>query len=340
MILGVSTKSANSVGGNTTFTLAGRFLESGLTDYGTAAREVEITACFRGGDVPNSSLQASFDKFHSVHLPSLPTVKFLRKKARLTLEYETGVADATFLRRYGFLSVDVFSRTVQEVVEKLHLVDSLLKKSDDFDLKQFHQDIARQVASVPQSDDELRTINSKLETEWKQRLAQMDPWERLGIDWDDWHPAARELLNDPFFWYQAEDYSPHGNDTGADLLADFKKWNGRYPQAPAHEMVRTLLRRWDIAPIDVGVVDEDAVKALLQTDPVALAVTDEAMIAVAFAAVKVRGHCDRRTTELALKAIERERSAALVARWKGVSDRIAKLDLMADTLRRMPEAQS
>ena len=80
-----------------------------------------------------------------------------------------------------------------------------------------------------------RKINSRFETEWKQRLAQMDPWERLGIDWDDWHPAARKLLNDPFFWDQGSDYSPHGNDTGADLLADFKKWHGQHPQVPAHK---------------------------------------------------------------------------------------------------------
>jgi len=43
---------------------------------------------------------------------------------------------------------------------------------------------------------------------------------------------------------------------------------------------------WDIAPIDIEVVDETVVKALFQDDPVALALTDEAMIAVAFAAVK------------------------------------------------------
>ena len=93
-----------------------------------------------------------------------------------------------------------------------------------------------------------------------------------------------------------------------------------------------------MASIDYEVVDEGSVQAILKADPIALAVNDEALIAVAFAAVKLRGCCDPETRQLALKAIERERSAVLVGQWQEDSERNATLGLMADTLRRMPEA--
>jgi hypothetical protein len=35
------------------------------------------------------------------------------------------------------------------------------------------------------------------------------------------------VLDDPFFWQEADDFAPHGNDTGADLLADYRPWRRR-----------------------------------------------------------------------------------------------------------------
>lgn len=87
MIVNVGIHSAVHYGGNATFSLVGDYLESGLGDYGSAIRQLEVTACFRGGRIRNSSLQSSFDEFHSTFLPSLPIVKFLRKKARINIQY-------------------------------------------------------------------------------------------------------------------------------------------------------------------------------------------------------------------------------------------------------------
>ncbi len=340
MNLGVTCSSFNTFGGNTLYSLAGEFLQSGINEYGSAITAIEITVCFRGGVIPHPSLQKMYDDFHSTSLPALPLVKFYRKKARLTLQYETVVTDATFLKRYGFPSIETFSQVLREVAEKFHLIDTHLKKSDDFDLSRFHRDISALIAAAPQCDDDLRKMKDLLDTKDKERRAAMDPWDRLGIEWEQYHPMARTLLNDPFFWDLSSDYSPHGNDTGADLLSEFKKWNRRHPHHPAHEMARNLLRRWDLALIDVHTVDEGQVQLLFEKDPIAISVTDEAMIAAAFAAVKLRGCCDSETRELALNAIERERkSAVIIGRgWKYPSERLMKLDLIAESLRRLPES--
>lgn len=341
MKIDVSTRSATSYGGNSTYSLAGQFLEDGLGAFGPAVAGVEVTACFRGGLVQNPSLQSMHDQYHTVFLPSLPTVRFLRKKARLDLTYETAVADATFLERYGFLSADVFRRVLAEVAVKLRLIDDRMKKADAFDVAAFHRAVAARVAAAPSTDDELRAVKERLDRQDRERRAAMDPWERLGVEWDEYHPAARRLLDDPFFWDWVDDHAPHGNDTGADLLADFRRWNQRNPDRPAHEMAVGLLRRWGFAPVDPDVVDEPTVRHLIEHEPDALSVADDALIAVAFAAVKLRGCCDRQTRELALKAIERERLSAVVAGrgWTHAAQRIATLKQMADALKRMPEVE-
>src|SRR5690349_19907997 len=101
------------MGGNVTYSLAGDYLRYGLCDdYGPAVRRFEATAYFRGSRVRNPNLHRMYEEFHSAHLPALPRVRFLAKKARMTLEYETKVVDASFLERYGTfsLSAETFAK--------------------------------------------------------------------------------------------------------------------------------------------------------------------------------------------------------------------------------------
>jgi uncharacterized protein YfeS len=220
------------------------------------------------------------------------------------------------------------------------LLDRKLKKSDDVALSRFHEDVARLVRESPQTDDQLRLLQARISREEKARRGAMGPWEVLDIDWDEYHPSARRVLDDPFFWDVVDDYAPYGNDTGADLLAAFIIWNRRHPRAPACEMAKELLGEWGISAFDLATVDRAAVAALLQDDPIALSVTDEAMIAAAFAAMKLRGSCDDETRALALSAIERQRIGEAISD-SGPHDsaeHLRRLDLLAATLRKSSEA--
>jgi uncharacterized protein YfeS len=340
MKVGVWTRSARSFGGNVTYSLAGNYLASRLANYGQGITAVEITACFRGGSVGHSSLQRSHDDFHSIYLPTLPLVRFLRKKARICIDYETRVTDAEFLERYGFLSSQVFRQVLEEIRETLHLIDSRLKRNDDFDLGRFHEDVTAVVPKAPTSDAELRGLKDALDQENKALLAAMDPWERLEVDWAKFHPTARLLLNDPFFWSETDDYAPHGNDTGADLLAEFRKWNRRHPTEPAYQMAQKLLRSWGIADIDLGATDGGLVDSILLSDLIALSVTDDALIAVAFASAKLRGCCDPDTRGFAYAAIQRERMPSVLADrgWKKAEERLRTLEILKGALLTIPGA--
>lgn len=330
MLLIVLEKSARSYGWDRTYSLAGDYFENGLADYGPAINEIYITACLRGGGLIDSWCKPDWEK--------LPIIKFYRKKARFDLEYESKSAKATPPEKDAILTLKTFNKVLQELADVLHLMDARLKKSDAFDLARFHQDISRLVAKAPKTDKELLATEKRVDKNNRKRLLAMDPWERLAVEWDDYHPDARRLLDDPFFWWEDYDYSPHGNDTGADLLGDFKKWHKRHPSKPAHQMARALLKQWDMPEIDLHMVNKPEIESLYHRDETALTVTDEAMIAVAFAAIKLRGCCDRVTRDLALNAIKRESvSAALSGQGKeDMSERIKKLDMMSDTLRNAP----
>jgi uncharacterized protein YfeS len=342
MIVYVGTQSAHRFGGHPCFSLVGGYLTSGLAGCDSAIDQIEVTACFRGGPVPHPSRQSSHDDFHSTFLPSLPRIRFLRKRRRVTIQYETAVADATFLSRYGFLSAEIFGKALREVGQNLHLMDDRVKRDDNFELPKFHSSVARLIAEAPTSDESLRVLKVRLEREDQERLAAMDPWELLDLDWDEFHPNARVILDDPFYWSTSDDYSPNGNDTGADLLNDFEKWNRRYGDVPAYRMATSLLKKWDIAGFDYDTLDESALRALLGNDPIAVSVTDDALIAVAFAAIKFRGCCDEKTRQITLKAIKRERMPAVLAGrgWQDAAERLRTLELISNALVTAPTSAS
>jgi uncharacterized protein YfeS len=129
----------------------------------------------------------------------------------------------------------------------------------------------------------------------------------------------------------------HGNDSGADLLANFEKWNRRYPNVPAYQMAQAQLRAWDIPAFDLELTDAQSVQSCFKLDWITLVTTDEAMIAAAFAAVKFRGCCDARTRHLALQAIRREHACIGQRGWQSTEDRTAALKLMTEALHRFPE---
>jgi len=141
--------------------------------------------------------------------------------------------------RYAIYTRQSVEKAYDELADKLHLLDQKIKPSDHFNVRRFHEDVGSLRAKLPQSDDDLRDLDVQLRARRRARVASMDPWERLEIDWDRFHPRARELLNDPFFWEGANDFAPHGSDTGCDVFADYRKWARRHPGRPM-----SWPRRW------------------------------------------------------------------------------------------------
>jgi uncharacterized protein YfeS len=122
-------------------------------------------------------------------------------------------------------------------------------------------------------------------------------------------------LNDPFFWEQTNEFAPHGNDTGADLLSDYRNWLKRNPTGEPMDFYKNLMTRWGFA--------------LNSPDSTGRFVMDEAAVALAFAELKLRGECRPDVSDLARQATDRQRQEALQAiDWPHREDRLRSLDLI------------
>ena len=128
----------------------------------------------------------------------------------------------------------------------------------------------------------------------KARIEAMDPWARLNIDWKAFHPEARKLLPEPFFWSGSDDFAPHGNDEGFDVFAEMRK----HPRKVAftEDTFASLAGHFGHASED-EIVDADD---LVQTRYL------DFVVAVAFGHIKLKGFCPPWLRDKALAEMRRE----------------------------------
>lgn len=113
-------------------------------------------------------------------------------------------------------------------------------------------------------------------------------WEDLGINWNEYHPNARQLLDDPFYWDCVNEWAPHGNDEGADVLELLKEWHGVSPD----EFFAKLKESWQMN---------------LDGDPQWAQDYRFVIIGMAFGYIKLEGSCPKSLQEQALAVIALEK---------------------------------
>ena len=233
---------------------------------------------------------------YQVFRAALPKVTFRRSRQRASIAAASELPGGESVRLTG-VTPALFGAAVREVVAALQLLRRRLKTSDDFDLGALLARCAEAQARLPATDAELAAVLAECRARESARLAARPEWDKLGIDWRDYHPDARSLLDDVFYWDCADDFAPHGNDTGADVLGDYRKWLGRNPKGnPAHFYRRAVVG-WGFGA----------------GDPALARLADQAAVALAFAELKLRGGCRPAVAELACEAIGRQRRRAVEA---------------------------
>ncbi|WP_298297187.1 hypothetical protein [uncultured Litoreibacter sp.] len=123
-----------------------------------------------------------------------------------------------------------------DVVDALTYGTGTLKPSDDFDRSSFLDFLQRQRALDRGTPDDIRRAVDMAHELQVKRWEARDPWDKLDIDWDEMHPNARDILDDPQDWSFSDDFSPHGNDTGADIFADWTVYQNLTPEEAACEI--------------------------------------------------------------------------------------------------------
>jgi uncharacterized protein YfeS len=304
--------------GDPTLYLIPKFLLGDSDYFGSAVSELTVTFHFPHSGPPRRTLEDSYSEYHA-YRQSLPKVVFRRKRGQVAIDVASELLDGKGLEKSRGLSLPLFRAGVAEAVAALDLLKKRLTSRDDFNLAAFLAHCGRAQSGLPSTKEELAAFADESEKRQAARYAALSPWERLGIDWRDFHPDARRILDDPFFWECSNDFAPNGNDTGADLLTDYRKWLRRNPSGDPITFYRKLIRRWGFP--------REPSSDLERT------VMDEAAVGLAFAEFKLRADCRPSVAALAREAIRRQRQQATeAANWPHKEERLKSLDMLEANL--------
>lgn len=313
----VMVKSHDCYGGHTTLSPIGRFLLKGGDHFGDAIREIVVTLHLRDSGPARKTLESLLER-HNQYRATLPKITFRRAKGKLEIDVASELMDAREWKPSPKLSLPLFSRGVDEVVQALGLMSKRLKSTDDFRLEAFINRCNAAKTDIPESEDLLQDLAKELEAIEQAKRAAMSPWEKLGVDWADFHPDARGILDETFFWDCTNDFSPNGNDTGSDLLSEYRDWLKRHKDGKTISFLENLAKKWGYESMNA--MDDD--------------VLCEACVGLAFADVKLRATCDQDARQLAFQAIERQRAHAQDAKdWPHRDERLIALNKIEAKLR-------
>ena len=310
----VMARTYNIYGGDATLSLLPDFLLTHAPLFGTAITELTVTFHFASSGSSARSLESLYAEFHANRL-RLPKVVFRRSRQKMSVDVASNLIDGSDWERHRGVSLSLFRGAFAETVQALRLMRSRLTNKDDFRMEAFLDHCLRREDSIPPDEEALATLALQSKERRATIRAAMSPWERLGIDWRDYHPDARRILDDPFYWEQAGDFSPHGNDTGADLLSAYQAWFRRHPSGNPLDFYERLLESWGLS--------------LDTADPAVQSALDEAAVGLAFAELKLKAQCQPSVAALAREAVHRQREEALAAPESPYRhDRLRRLDLI------------
>ena len=149
--------------------------------------------------------------------------------------------------------------------------------------------------------------------------------EKLGVDWDEYHSSARELVDHPFQWSCTDEFAPNGNDTGADTLEMFKKWNKRNKTNSVMAFLSKIFSQWDI-DINNPYESEYSSYTYFQT-----------LVGLTFASAKIRGECAHELKDIAVVAIDKYLDSITdETKWQHRDDCIQKQNTNKETILKMP----
>jgi hypothetical protein len=183
----VMAKSYNCYGGHTTLSPIGQFLLRDAPDFGDAIKEITVTLHFPSSGPAKKTLEQLLVR-HNNHRATLPKITYRRGKGRVEIDIASDLMDGRDWERSPRLSLPLFARGVDEVIHALSLLGKRLKPTDSFEFNAFLSQCESAQKRIPNSEDALQDIAAELEAADQAKHAAMSPWEKLGIDWEDFHP--------------------------------------------------------------------------------------------------------------------------------------------------------
>lgn len=333
MKISVSVQSYDTCGGDPGISPVGEFLTRYVRHLEPADLVVEVCACFDTHERPKRTLEGLHANFRDI-LAALPRVRFEPKRNRAEMRFAVqGWLAEDAMGKYPGRR-DIFSAMCAPIAEALRSTAASHKKLRAVvDVAALSAALDAALASLPQSDAAFAGFLAEEEARAAADVAAMSPWDLLDIDWSQYPAEARRRLDDPFFWDCVDDYAPHGNDTGADVLEMFRAWRRRNQDKPVSPFLPRLMKDWGFDSA-VRALAGKPLSAWTREDETALDVHDQAAIALAFAQLKLEASIDADVVALALASIDRQLDPQVHAHfgWSTPPEREARLRQMRAAL--------
>ncbi|MEM6973394.1 MAG: hypothetical protein AAF577_11370 [Pseudomonadota bacterium] len=154
----------------------------------------------------------------------------MRSKGEMTIDWPAGRmnADTVFDLYRQHMTPDHFDAAFDDLLGAVDWAFGRLKPADGIDGPAIMEWL-RAVRSEDRGDTDalqrmLQADSAAEEAARKARLAA-DPWSIVDVDWDRVPDKARAVLDQPSDWSLSDDFAPHGTDTGADMLADWRRYS-------------------------------------------------------------------------------------------------------------------
>ncbi len=164
--------------------------------------------------------------------------------------------------------------------------------------------------------------------------------DKYGIDIENAHPKAVELVPEEFFWSCIDELAPFGSDEGDTALAEFRDWRKANPKTPTLECLKWVIESvgdMNFADYNQKIVDEKLIRSQMEdanfNDHQYIYTLDNSVIATGFAQLVDEGMIELPNKPIIQLAIERQKIWAELANgWEHSREYINNLQVLERAL--------
>lgn len=165
--------------------------------------------------------------------------------------------------------------------------------------------------------------------------------EKYGIDIDNAHPRAIELIPEDFFWSTIDELAPFGSDEGDTALAEFRDWRKQNPDVPTIECLKWVIEsvgEMEFTDYNTAILSQATIKSQLEDDDFDdqqyIYTLDNSVIATGFAQLVDEGIIEVENKKVIQLAINRLIIwAELSEDWTHAQEYISNLRVLDSVLR-------
>ena len=169
----------------------------------------------------------------------------------------------------------------------------------------------------------------------------MDEEEKYGIDIDNAHQKAIELIPEDFFWSCIDELAPYGSDEGDTALAEFRDWRKENPATPTLECLKWVIEsvgEMEFADYNSEMLSRTKIKSQLEDDEFDdqqyIYTLDNSVIATGFAQLVDEGIIEVENKKIIQLAVDRQIIwAELSEVWEHSKEYISNLKILDRALK-------